>query len=154
MGKVDVEFVGWYVGAFSEVAQIAEVTLLGDLAEVGLVDSIDLHRVRLVNQIKQGRECIAQTDATAASVTDVKNPLQLLVERAFIPKILTLPIQRVPSGCVNTAFSHDLLCSWLRKDSFTSLLVSRLPNGMHYRGREPEKTKGAKLLPLLRLSES
>ena len=55
----------------------------------------------------------AQADAAAASVTNVKDSLQFLVERAFIPKIFTLPIQRMPSGCLNTAFSHDLICSWL-----------------------------------------
>jgi hypothetical protein len=69
--KVDVEFVGWNVGALGEVTQITHVALIDDLVVIVNRNPIYLERFRLVNEVKKGGERVAQADTTSASMTDV-----------------------------------------------------------------------------------
>jgi hypothetical protein len=54
--EVDVEFVGWDVGALCEVTKVAHVALIDDLVVIVECNPIDLERFRLVDKVKQGRE--------------------------------------------------------------------------------------------------
>jgi hypothetical protein len=56
VGKVDIKFVGWNVGALSEVTQVAHVALIDDFVVIVERNPIDLERFRLVDKVKKGRE--------------------------------------------------------------------------------------------------
>ena len=56
MWKVDIEFVGWNVGALCEVTKVAHVALIDDLVVIVERNPIDLERFRLVDKVKKGRE--------------------------------------------------------------------------------------------------
>ena len=70
------------------VAQIAQIALIHDLHVVGLGDTIDFHRVGLVNQVKQRGERRTQGHATATAVADVKYTFQFLIEGLFVIEVV------------------------------------------------------------------
>jgi len=43
MGKIDVPLMGWHVGAFGQVAKIAEVTVIDDTPVILALDAIHFH---------------------------------------------------------------------------------------------------------------
>jgi hypothetical protein len=91
---------GWRVGTFGHVTEIAQVTLIGYLAVIGLINPVYFHRGRFVNQVKQCRERIAQAYAAATAMTDVKHTLELGIKIFLIVKRFRLPIQRMPGWCL------------------------------------------------------
>ena len=80
MGEVHVPLVGWYIGTLGHVAQVAQVALVHHLDVIRLGDAVHLQGVRLVYQVEQGGEGIAQAHTAAAAMADVVDPLQFLVE--------------------------------------------------------------------------
>jgi hypothetical protein len=91
-------------------AQVTEVTLVDDLPVILFGHAVHLHGVRLVDQIEQHREALAETDATATAVTDVEHALQLGKQFAFVIELGVFPVQGVPCGCLQTAFSCASHC--------------------------------------------
>ena len=96
------------VRALGLVAQVAQVALLGDLRVVGLVDAVDLHGRRRVDQVEQGGEGVAQADAAAAAVADVEHAFQFGIQRLLVHELGVGPVQRMPPGRVQVAFARAL----------------------------------------------
>jgi hypothetical protein len=103
--KIYVPFVGRYIGAFYEIAQVTEIALVYNFAVVGDSNTVDLHGVASIHQVKQYREGIAETDTAATAMTNVIDPFQLLIEISFVPEPGLVLMQRVSGGCVQTSFS-------------------------------------------------
>ncbi|WP_346772651.1 hypothetical protein [Methylosinus trichosporium] len=61
---------------------------------------------RLVDEIEQAREGIAQIEAAPAAVADVEHAAHLGVEHRLVGEIRIFPIQRTPEGRLETAFPH------------------------------------------------
>ncbi len=111
---------GRYIGALGLVAQVAQVALLDDAAIVGLVHTVHFQRFRLVDQIEQGREGVAQTDTAAASVADIEDTLQFGIQRGLVVEVGIGPSQRMAGRRLQVAFaggiggvSHDC-CSGIK----------------------------------------
>src|SRR6185437_694860 len=66
---------------------------------------VDLHRLRLVDQVEQGRKRVAQADAAAAAVADVEHPLHFGVQCLLIHEFRIEPVQRVPGRRLQVAFA-------------------------------------------------
>ena len=109
MWKVDVEFVGWNVGALGEVTQITHVALIDNLVVIVECNPIYLERFGLVDKVKKGRERVAQADTTSAAVADIVDTCKLIIERVTVPKRFRFPFYRVTSGCVDATFARVLL---------------------------------------------
>ena len=108
MGKIHIELVGRHVGALGQEAQVAEITLIHDLGVVGPIDTVDLEGLGFINQVKQGREGVAETDAATTAVTDVVHPLEFVIECVLVPERVAFPVYGVPGRGFETAFSHGL----------------------------------------------
>ena len=83
------------VWAFGDVAQIAHIALAHHFHEVFFIDALHFHGRIAIHQIEQGREAITQANTAAATVTNIKDALKLVIEFFFIVKIWVLPIKRV-----------------------------------------------------------
>ena len=105
MGEVEVEFMGRQVGAFGLRAEIAEIALVHDLAVVLLRHAVHFHGLGLIHEIEEHGEGLAEADATAAGVADVKNPLKLLVQGLFVPEFWGLPVVRFALCFFEIAFT-------------------------------------------------
>ena len=70
------------------------------------MNAINFHRVGFIDQIEKRRKCVAEANAAATAMADVKNALELVVQRLFIPETVALPVQRMPGGSVDDALSH------------------------------------------------
>ena len=79
MWKVHIPFMWRHIGTLGHIAQVTQVALVHDLAEVSLGDTVDLHRVGLVHEVEQGRKCIAEADAAATAVADVEDSFKLRI---------------------------------------------------------------------------
>jgi hypothetical protein len=109
MGKVHVPLVRRGIGALGHVAQVAHIALVDHLDVVGSGYAIDFTGVAFIYQIEQGRKGIAKADATATSVADIEDALQLVQTFFFIVKIGILPIDRMTGWRFQIAFTtHDL----------------------------------------------
>ena len=97
-----------HVRALGHVADVAQVTLVDDLGEIRLGNAVDFAGLALVDQVEQRRKRIAQAHAAAAAVTDIENALELGVEFGGIVELGVVPVQRMPGGCNEIAFAHDV----------------------------------------------
>ena len=96
------------VRTLGHVADVAQIALVDDLAEVGLGDAVDLARLALVDQVEQRRKRIAQADAAPASVADVEDALQLRVGRRLVVELRIAPVDRMAGRCFEAAFAHGI----------------------------------------------
>ena len=55
--------------------------------EVLFIDALHFHGRIVIHQIEQGREAITQANTAAATVTNIKDALKLVIEFFFIVKI-------------------------------------------------------------------
>src|SRR5438552_6224322 len=106
LGKIDVPRMGRNVRAFGHEAEVAQVTLIDDLPEIRLRNAIDFHRLAVVDEVEQRRESAAQRHAAPTAMTDIKDPLHLLVERFFVVELGIAPVERVARGRVEVAFTE------------------------------------------------
>jgi hypothetical protein len=106
--EIDVPFMGRHIGAFGEVAQVAQVALVYHFRVVSHLDSVHFHRRAFIDKIEQGREGIAQTHTATTTVADVIDPLQFLVERRLIPEFGIILVQGVSGRRTEAAFSAVL----------------------------------------------
>src|SRR5690606_32555906 len=65
---------------------------------------------RLVYQVEQPREAVAQIEAAPAAVADVEHPAQLGVELRRVVERGVVPVQLVAGRRLEAAFSHRALC--------------------------------------------
>ena len=130
--KIQVPFVGRHIGAFGQVAQVAQIALVHHRPVVFFVNAVHFHGLAVVHQIKQRRKRAAQAHTAAAAMANIKNALHLLEGRLFVVIIWALPVNRMPSGSLQVAFGCH---------------VVSLPNGRviyrNYGGGHPA-AKGAK----------
>src|SRR5437868_10796314 len=96
------------VGTLRHVAEVAEIALVDDLPVVRLRYAVDLHRLRVVDEVEQRGKGGAQADAAAAAVADVEDALELSLRLELIPELGRLPAERVARRRLERAFSHDL----------------------------------------------
>ena len=67
---------GRNIRALCHVAKVAHITLVHDLDVIILVDTIDFHRVTLIDQVEKRGKRVTQADAPATAMTNVIDPLQ------------------------------------------------------------------------------
>ena len=104
--KVHVPLVRRHVGAFRQVAQIAQVAVLDYLPVVFPVDSVDLHRLGLVDEVEESGKGAAQIDASPAAMADVEHPFELGEERTFVVEGLVLPVDGMAGRGFQAAFPN------------------------------------------------
>ena len=105
VGEIQVPLVRRHVGALGQVAQVAQVALVDHFPVIFFINTVDLHGLALIDQVKQRGEGAAQADATPAAMTDVKNALHLLERQVFVVKIGVFPVERVTGRSVEVAFA-------------------------------------------------
>ena len=110
MRKVHLPWMRRHIGTLRHEAEVAEITLIDDLPEIGFGDAVDLHRLAVVHEIEQRGERAAQRHAAATSMTDVEDALHLPVEGFLVVEIGVAPIERMARGSVEIAFArcHDV----------------------------------------------
>ena len=108
MGEVHVPLVGRNVGALRHVAEVAEIALVHDLAVVGPVDPVHLHRRALVDEVEQGGEGVAEAHAAPAAVADVEHPLELAAERLLVVELGVAPVDGMAGRYSEAALPHPL----------------------------------------------
>src|SRR5258707_15401070 len=83
-----------HVRALGHVTHVAQIAVVHDLPVIRFRDAVDLHRLGVVDQIEQRRECVAQAETTPASVTNVVNAFELTEQRSLVAELRALPIDR------------------------------------------------------------
>ena len=73
--------------------------------EILFIDAVDLHGVGFVDQVEQGGESVAQADAATASVTDVVDALELIIQGGFVVKSRIVLSERMTGRGFETAFT-------------------------------------------------
>jgi hypothetical protein len=107
MGKIEVEFMGRHVGAFGHEAHVAKDAGIDHRLEIPAFDGIEFSTVRIVDEVEQARERIAERETPPAAMTDIENPAELGIEFFGIVEIWILPIYRVARRRPQTTFAHD-----------------------------------------------
>ena len=109
--EIDVELVRRHVGTLRHEAHVAERASVGDLPVVGRRDRVELAACRIVDQIEQPREGIAQIEASPTGVTDVEDAVHLGFGFLPVGEVRIFPRDAMPGGGFQTALSHR--CSLL-----------------------------------------
>jgi hypothetical protein len=117
--KVQIELVRRHVGAFREVTQVAQITLVHHFPVILFVDAINLHGFALVDQVKQRGERPAQADAATATVADVEDPFQFMEGFVFVIVVRTFPVDGMACGSRQVAFA----CHGIREDVFCACVL-------------------------------
>jgi hypothetical protein len=73
--------------------------VIDDLPVILFGNAINFHGIGFVDQVEQGREGAAETDATAAAVADIEHAFEFDEQFVFIPELSGILAQRVPGGC-------------------------------------------------------
>ena len=108
MRKIEVEFVRRHIRALGHEAHVAQRAGVGDLLVVADRHAVELAGRRIVDQLEQARERIAQIEAAPAAVTDVEDAPHLRFGLAAVGKIRILPPDHMTRRRVETAFSHPI----------------------------------------------
>jgi hypothetical protein len=87
MRKVDIPLMGWHVRAFCQIAQIAQITLVDHLVIVSDIDAIDFECWAFIDQIKQGREGVAEAHTASTTMTNIIDALEFFIETVFVPEL-------------------------------------------------------------------
>ena len=74
--EIDIPFMWWHIGTLGHVTHVTQVAMIDHIPVDLARHTVKLHGVGLVNGIKQGRKGVAQIEAAAAAMTDVKDALQ------------------------------------------------------------------------------
>jgi hypothetical protein len=77
MWKVYVPLMGRNIRALGHVTQITQIALIDHFPVILLVDPVDFHRRRFINEIKEGRKAVTQGYTTPAAMTQVKHAFKL-----------------------------------------------------------------------------
>ena len=106
MREIDIEFMRRDVGALRHEAHVAKRAGVSDFLVVGGRHGIELAAFRIVDQIEQPRECIAQIKAPPTGVADVEDAVHFGFGFRPIGEVRIFPRDDVPRRCFQTAFSH------------------------------------------------
>jgi len=104
-GKVKVPFVRRHIGAFGQVAQVAQIALVDHFPVIFFVHAIHLKRGAFVDQIEQGGKRAAQAHTTAAAMANIEDALHLGEASLFVIELGVEPIKRVACGGFQAAFA-------------------------------------------------
>ena len=117
----------WHIGTAHHETHVAQGARVDHRFEVAAVDGVELAAVRLVDQIEQARETVAQIETAATAMTNVEYPAQLGVELLRIVKIRIFIVDGMAHWRLETAFhgtpagppapglEHDVI-KWSRFD--------------------------------------
>ena len=94
-----------HVRTLGHVADVAQIALVDDFFVIGLGDAIDLAGLAFVDQVEKRRKRVAQAHAATASVTDVEDPFEFLVDGLAIVVPGVVPVDGVPCRRLETAFA-------------------------------------------------
>src|SRR5262249_23897963 len=106
MREIDIELVRRHVRAFRHEAHVAERAGIGDLLILSGRHRIELTGLGIVDQIEETRKGVTQVEAAAPAVTDVEDAAHLRFGLAPIDEIRILPLQHMPGGRFQAAFTH------------------------------------------------
>ena len=106
LGEIDIELMRRHIGAFGHEAHVAQGAGVDHRLEISAVHRIQLAAVRLVDEVEQAREAVAEIEAAAAGMADVEHPPELVVERSRIVKRRVTPIERMARRRFQAAFFH------------------------------------------------
>jgi len=73
--KINIPFMGRYIGALGEIAQVAEITLIYYLFIIGHIDTVYFQSFAFIHEVEQSWKCIAEADTTSAAMADVIDAL-------------------------------------------------------------------------------
>jgi hypothetical protein len=104
--EVEVEFMGRHIRAAHHEAHVAERAGVDHRLVVGLVDTVEFAGFRLVDEVEEAREGVAEIEAAAAAVADVEDTLDLGVQLVPVVEVGIVPIDRVAHRRVEAAFAH------------------------------------------------
>jgi hypothetical protein len=82
----------WNIRTFRHVAHVAEITFVHDIPIHTLGNSIELAGRRLVDRIKQSRECVTEIETTPTSMADIEYAFEFLEKRRLIEILIRLPV--------------------------------------------------------------
>ena len=97
MREIDIPLVRGDVRTLAHVAHVAQIAVVYDVPIEFFGNAVHFHGVRLVDRVEQCREGVAEIEAAAAAVTDVKDALELGVERRVVVELVALPVNRMTS---------------------------------------------------------
>src|ERR1700690_703101 len=100
-----------HVRAFGHVTHVTEIAVVDHFPIGLLIDAVDFAGLRLVDQIEQRRDGVAQVEAAAAAVADFEYPLEFLIERGRVVELRILPAEGVARRRLQTAFAVLLYLS-------------------------------------------
>ena len=123
MREIEVEFVRRHVGARHHEAHVAERAGVHDRLEVLRVHGVEFHRFRLVDQVEEPREGIAEFEAAAAAMTDVEDAAQFFVKLLEIIEVGIAPIDGMTDRSVQAAFGLGTRRVGTRHEGHASLLA-------------------------------
>jgi hypothetical protein len=112
MREVEIELVRRHIRALRHEAHVAERAGVDDGLEILAGDGVELARLRLIDQIEELGERVAQIEAAAAAVADVEDATQLFVELRLIVELGIVPVERMPNGRFETTLSHSVLVAF------------------------------------------
>ena len=104
MREIDVPRMRRDVRAFALVAEVAQITVVDHLPVVVARDTVDFHGLRFVDQVEQRGERVAQTDAAAATVAEVKHALQFVEQFRLVVEPRIIPVNGVAGRRFEAAF--------------------------------------------------
>ena len=128
MRKVDIPFMRWNVRAFCHVTKIAEVAMIDYFPVVGLLHPVNFQRWGLVDQIEKSREGLAQANAAATTMTDVKDPSQFGKKFFLVEKLRIPPIDRMSGWGLDTALA-DWIAAHIGHGRVDSMAIERNCSG-------------------------
>jgi hypothetical protein len=128
--KVDIELVRRHIGALRHEAHVAQGAGVGDLPVVGRRHRIELAAFRIVDQVEQARERIAQIEAAATGVADVEDAVHLGFGFRPVGKVRIFPRDRMRVGASRLpSFIADLF-AWRGRKKGAQSRCSRPPFGL------------------------
>ena len=108
MRKIEIEFVRRHVGALRHEAHVAQRAGIGDLLVIADRHAVEFAGRRIVDQIEQARERVAQIEAAPAAVTDVEDAPHLRLGLLPVGEVRVLPRDHMARRRFETAFAHAI----------------------------------------------
>src|SRR3546814_13838599 len=108
MREIEVELVRRHVGAFHHEAHVAERAGIHDRLEILAVDRVEFAGLRIVDQIEEPREAVAEIETAAAALADVEDAPHLRVDLLGIRDVWLLPGEKMVPGRPKDTFTHPI----------------------------------------------
>jgi hypothetical protein len=85
-----------HVGAFGQVAEVAEIAVIDDLPVVFPGNTVHFHGVGFIDQVEQGRKGVTEADTASAAMTDVVDTFQFIEKVILVVERCIFPVERMP----------------------------------------------------------